>query len=257
MDTQLIALLMVAAFIAGTIDAMAGGGGLITIPALLAAGIPPVVALGTNKLQSACGTAGATFAFWRAGHIDLRRFLRPALASFVGAAGGAALVQMIDPGFLAGLLPVLLIAMAGYFLFGPKLSDVDTHVRLAPAGLLLSVAGIGLYDGFFGPGTGSFFTLLLVAAAGMGATRAVAHTKLLNLASNVAGLGVLIAGGHVLWTLGLAMAIASVAGGQLGAGMAIRWGGRAIKPLLVVISLALTVKLVSDPANPLRGWLGI
>lgn len=256
MDIDLIALLMLVAFVAGTIDAMAGGGGLITIPALLAAGVPPVVALGTNKLQSAFGTAGATFAFWRRGHIDLRRTFRLAVASFAGAAGGAALVQTIDPHFLAGLLPVLLVAMAGYFLFGPRLSDVDTHVRLAPAGLLLAVAAIGTYDGFFGPGTGSFFTLLLVTAAGMGATRAVAHTKLLNLASNLAGVAVLVGGGHVWWTLGLSMAVASIAGGQVGAAFAIRFGGRAIRPLLVVISLALTVKLVADPANPLRTWLG-
>lgn len=257
MDIDLIALLMLVAFGAATLDAMAGGGGLITIPALLAAGVPPVAALGTNKLQSACGTAGAAFAFWRKGHIDLRRFARPALASFVGAGIGAALVQAIDPRFLSGLLPILLVAMALYFLFGPRLSDVDTHTRLAPAGLLLAVAAIGTYDGFFGPGTGSFFTLLLVTAAGMGATRAVAHTKLLNLASNLAGVTVLIAGGHVWWTLGLAMAVASLAGGQLGAALAIRWGGRAIRPLLVVISLALTVKLMADPANPLRAWLGM
>lgn len=257
MDIDLIALLMLVAFCAGTIDAMAGGGGLITIPALLAAGVPPDMALGTNKLQSAFGTAGATFAFWRKGHIDLRRSWRLALASFGGAAVGAALVQAIDPQFLAGLLPVLLVAMALYFLFGPRLSDVDTHTRLAPAGLLLAVAAIGTYDGFFGPGTGSFFTLLLVTAAGMGATRAVGHTKLLNLASNLAGVIVLVAGGHVWWVLGLSMAVASVAGGQLGAALAIRFGGRAIRPLLVVVSLALTVKLVADPANPLRVWLGI
>ncbi len=257
MDTQLIAMLMLVAFAAGTIDAMAGGGGLLTIPALLAAGVPPVAALGTNKLQSACGTAGAAYAFWRKGQIDLRRFVRPAIASFVGSAAGAALVQRIDPGFLAGLLPVLLVAMALYFLFGPRLSDVDTHVRLAPAGLLFAVAGIGMYDGFFGPGTGSFFTLLLVSAAGMGATRAVAHTKLLNLASNLAGLAVLVAGGAVWWSVGFAMAVASIAGGQLGAALAIRFGGRAIRPLLVVLSLALTVKLVADPANPLRAWAGV
>ncbi|KQM96457.1 TSUP family transporter [Sphingomonas sp. Leaf25] len=257
MDFQSILALMAVAFVAGTIDAMAGGGGLLTIPALLAAGVPPVAALGTNKLQSACGTAGAAWAFWRDGQIDVRRFMRPALASFAGAGVGAALVQTIDPSFLAGLLPILLVAMAAYFLFGPRLSDVDTHVRLAPAGLLLAVAGIGLYDGFFGPGTGSFFTLLLVTAAGLGATRAVAHTKLLNLASNLAGLAVLVMGGAVWWGLGLAMAVASVAGGQLGARLAIRWGGRAIRPLLVVLSLALTVKLVADPGNPLRGWIGV
>lgn len=257
LSIDLVALLMLAAFTAGTIDAMAGGGGLITIPALLAAGVPPVAALGTNKLQSALGTAGAAFTFWRRGQIDLRRFRVLAAASFAGSMGGAALVQTIEPAFLAGLLPILLVSMAGYFLLGPRLSDVDRQSRLAPAGLLIGVAAIGAYDGFFGPGTGSFFTLLLVTAAGMGATRAVAHTKLLNLASNVAGLLVLLAGGHVVWALGLAMAVASIAGGQLGAALAIRWGGRAIRPLLVLGSLALTVRSLADPANPLRMWIGM
>src|SRR5690606_21347239 len=108
---DLIALLMAAAFIAGTIDAMAGGGGLITIPALLAAGVPPVAALATNKLQSSFGTGGAVLAFARRGHIDFRRFAVPALAAFLGSALGAFLVTRIDSGFLAALLPVLLVAM--------------------------------------------------------------------------------------------------------------------------------------------------
>ncbi len=253
---DIVALLMAAALVAGIIDAMAGGGGLITIPALLAAGVPPVMALGTGKLQSACGTAGAAYAFWRGGRIDLARFRGPAIAAFVGSIGGAALVQMIDSRFLAGLLPLLLVAMAGYFLFGPRLSEVDTHTRLAPIGLLSAIGAIGAYDGFFGPGTGSFYTLLLVSAAGFGLTRAVAHAKLLNLASNLAGFAMLLAGGHVLWIVGIAMAVASVIGNQIGAVLAIRFGGRAIRPLLVAISLALNVKLVADPANPLRAWLG-
>ncbi len=254
---DIVLWLMAAALVAGVIDAMAGGGGLITIPALLAAGVPPVMALGTGKLQSTCGTAGAAFAFWRGGRIDLARFRGPVIAAFAGSVGGAALVQAIDPRFLAGLLPILLVAMAAYFLFGPKLSEVDTHTRLTAIGLMAAVGAIGAYDGFFGPGAGSFYTLLLVAAAGFGLTRGVAHAKLLNLASNLAGFGMLLAGGHVLWTVGIAMAVASVIGNQIGAALAIRWGGRAIRPLLVVISLALTVKLVLDPANPLRLWLGL
>jgi len=257
---DIIALLMAVAFLAAMIDAMAGGGGLITIPALLAAGIPPVAALATNKLQSSFGTCGTVFAFARRGHIDFRRFAIPTLASFVGSALGAFLVTRIDSGFLAVLLPVLLIAMVLYFLLSPRMSDEDRHSRLGPLALLAVALVIGGYDGFFGPGTGSFFTTALVALFGFGLIRAVAHTKLLNLASNLAALIVFVAGGHVLWLTGLAMGAASIAGGQVGAHVAIRFGARIARPLLILMSLALTAKLLTDPDNPLTAtalaWLG-
>jgi len=257
---ETIAFLMAAAFVAGLIDAMAGGGGLITIPALLAAGVPPVDALGTNKLQASFGTATAFSTFARAGHVDLQRFAVPALAAFLGSAAGAFIVQQIDPGFLAAFIPALLVAMAIYFLVGPKMGEDDRHMLVGGAGLAGIAAAIGFYDGFFGPGTGSFFTTALVALVGLGVVRAVAHTKLLNLASNLAGLLAMIVGGHVLWLFGLMMAAVSVAGGRAGAHLAIRFGGRAVRPLLVAMCLALTAKLLLDPANPLRtaaaGWLG-
>lgn len=248
---DVIALLMAAAFVAGMIDAVAGGGGLITIPALLAAGVPPVQALATNKLQSAFGTGGAVIAFARKGHLDLRRFAAPVLASFAGSALGAYILTRIDPGFLAGFLPVLLIAMAVYFLVAPRLGDDDRHSRAGPALLAAIVFAIGCYDGFFGPGTGSFFTMTLVALFGLGLIRAVAHAKLLNFASNLASLAILVPGGHVLWSTGLAMALASIAGGQVGAHAAMRFGAGVARPLLIVMSLALTAKLLADPANPL------
>ena len=248
---DLIALLMAAAFVAGMIDAVAGGGGLITIPALLAAGVPPLAAVATNKLQSTFGTGGAVLAFARKRHIDFTRFAVPALAAFAGAGLGALILTLVSPNFLSALLPILLVAMALYFILAPRMTDDDRHSRAAPS-LLVGVAfAIGCYDGFFGPGTGSFFTTALVAVFGLGLLRAVAHTKLLNLASNLAGLGVLMAGGHVLWFPGVAMAVASIAGGQAGAYAAMRFGAGAARALLVVMSLALTGKLLADPANPL------
>jgi len=250
-----IAFLMTAAFIAGMIDAIAGGGGLITIPSLLAAGFPPVPALATNKLQSTFGTAGAVVAFARKGHIDLKRFAAPTIAAFAGSALGAYTLTLIDPGFLAGFLPVLLIAMAIYFMVAPRMSDDDRHSR-AGLPLLAAIAlAIGFYDGFFGPGTGSFFTMALVALFGLGLIRAVAHTKLLNFASNLAALAVMVAGGHVLWVPGLAMAVASIVGGQVGAYAAIRFGAGVARPVLILVSLALTAKLLADPENPLTQYI--
>lgn len=252
---EVIAFLMAVAFVAGAIDAMAGGGGLLTIPALLAVGIPPVSAIATNKLQSAMGTTGAVVAFARKGHIDFRRFALPALGAFVGSAGGAWLLQRLDPSFLSGIIPVLLIAMAGYFLLAPRMSDEDRHHRIGPIALAGVITLIGAYDGFFGPGTGSFMATALVTLGGLGVVRATAQTKYFNLASNLSALVVMIAGGHVLWLLGLSMAVASVMGAQVGAYAAMRFGGRAVRPVLVLMCLALTVKLLSDPANPLRAAL--
>jgi uncharacterized protein len=255
LSLDIIALLALTAFVAGFIDAMAGGGGLLTIPAMLAVGIPPVSAIATNKLQSSFGTGGAFLAFARKGHVDFRRFAWPTLAALVGSGAGALTLQRVDPSFLAAFIPVLLVAMALYFLLAPRMSEADRHARLGRAGLCAATAAIGFYDGFFGPGTGSFFTTLLVALAGLGLVRAIAHTKFLNFTTNVAGLAMMIAGGKVLWALGLPMAVASIAGNQAGAHAAMRFGGRGVRPLLVIMSLALTAKLLADPSNPLRLWL--
>lgn len=252
---EVIALLMAVAFVAGVIDAMAGGGGLLTIPALMAAGIPPVNAIATNKLQSSLGTASAVVAFARKGRIDFRRFALPAAVTFIGSALGAWALQKVDPAFLSGFIPVLLIVMAIYFIAAPKASEEDRHSRFGRAALLMVMATIGFYDGFFGPGTGSFLTTALVALFGMGLVSATAHTKLLNLSSNIAAVIVLIIGGKVLWALGLLMAVSSIAGGQVGAHLAMRVGGKAIRPLLVTMSLLLTVKLLSDPANPVTAFV--
>lgn len=249
------AFLFFVAFLAGCVDAMAGGGGLLTIPALLTAGVPPVAALATNKLQSMIGTGSAVLAYLRAGRVDIRGFAIPALGAFTGSALGATAVQRIDPGILAAFVPVLLIAMGFYFLLAPKMSEVDRHARLGRWSLAAVCAAIGFYDGFFGPGTGSFLTMALVALGGLGLVRAIANTKFLNLATNLAGLLAMVAGGKVLWPLGFGMAAANICGNQLGAWCAIRFGGKGVRPLLVVMSFALTIKLLADPSNPLWQWL--
>jgi uncharacterized membrane protein YfcA len=255
---EVIALLALVAVLAGFIDAIAGGGGLIVLPALLAAGVPPVAALATNKIQGSFGTASAAWSFWRAGRIDFKLLRWPIAATLVGAMLGAMTVTLIDSYWLLVALPVLLAAVALYFLLGPKASDEDSRARLSLAAYTPVAGCIGFYDGFFGPGTGSFFALSLVTLLGMGLTRATAHTKVLNFTSNVFSVIVLAIGGHVLWILGAAMAVGQVIGGRLGSQAAMRFGPKLIRPLLVVISLAIVLKLLSDPANPLRvavtGW---
>ncbi|MFC5372834.1 TSUP family transporter [Brevundimonas faecalis] len=252
---EIIALLFLAAVAAGFVDAIAGGGGLITVPALLAAGVSPVAAIATNKIQGSCGTAAATWTFWRKGRIDFALLKWPLIATVVGAALGAVTVMFVDTTWLMVLLPLLLAAIAVYFLVGPKASDEDVHARLTPFAFGAVAGGIGFYDGFFGPGAGSFFALALVTLLGMGLTRATAHTKALNLASNLVSVVVFAVGGQVLWAVGLSMAVGQVIGGWLGSHAAMRFGPRLIRPLLVVICLAMVVKLLSDPTNPLRVWL--
>lgn len=249
---DIIALLCLAALAAGFVDAIAGGGGLIVIPALLAAGISPVAALATNKVQACVGTASATYTFWRAGWIDFRMLRVPLVTTLAGAAMGALALMVVDTRWLMVLLPILLVGIALYFLLAPVAADVDSHARLTPLGYSAVAAGIGFYDGFFGPGAGSFFALSLVTLMGMGLTRATAHTKALNLMSNVVSMAVLASGGQVLWMLGAMMAVGNFIGGRLGSRTAMRFGPRVIRPLLVIISLGVTAKLLLDPANPLR-----
>lgn len=247
-----IALLCLAALLAGFVDAIAGGGGLIAIPALLAAGINPVAALATNKVQASIGTASAAWTFWRAGLIDVRLLRVPLIAAFVGAILGALALMVVDTRWLMVMLPILLIGIALYFLLAPIPGEVDRKAHLTPVAYAIVAGGIGFYDGFFGPGAGSFYALSLVTLMGMGLVKATGHTKALNLTSNVVSLVVLAAGGQVLWALGAAMAVGNFIGGRLGSKAAMRWGPKVIRPLLVVISLGMTIKLLLNPDNPLR-----
>lgn len=237
-------LLTLVATLASFIDSIAGGGGLLTVPAMLATGLPPLNVLGTNKLQSVFGAATATWAYGRVGLIDWRSSWRTVAAVFLGASLGALIVQRIPSKALALIVPGLLVLVAAYVLLSPRMTDEDAHQRIS-ARAYLPVGGlIGGYDGFFGPGTGSFFTTSLVALRGMGLRRAAAHTKLFNFTSNFASVLLFLLGGKILWLLGLTMAAGSIIGAWAGAQVAVRFGARIIRPLLVITSLALTTRLI-------------
>ncbi|MCL6708421.1 TSUP family transporter [Pseudomonas sp. R2.Fl] len=254
---QSIALLFLAAFIAGFVDSIAGGGGLITIPAMLIAGIPPLETLGTNKLQSMFGSASATIAYARKGHVDLASQLPMAAMAFLGGVVGAVIASFVPGDVLRVLMPFLLIAIALYFALKPNLSDEDRHRRMTPFLFGLTfVPLIGLYDGVFGPGTGSFFMLAFVSLAGFGMLKATAHTKLLNFGSNFGAFVVFVFGGVVLWKTGLLMGLGQFLGAQAGSRLAMKNGAKLIKPLLIVTCIALAIRLLMDPTNPVRVWLG-
>lgn len=238
-------LLILAAFLAGVVDSIAGGGGLITVPALLLAGLPPVQALATNKVQGAFGAGTAALAYARKGHVDLSVQTLPALLSFAAAFAGAKLVPHIPTDVFRLILPVILIGIAAFFALKPGHSDADRHHRLSPAVFTATfVPAIALYDGLVGPGAGSFFMIGFVLLAGFGVLKATAHTKLLNFASNIGSVAAFALIGAPLWKLGLAMGLAQMAGAQLGTHLAMRIGARLIKPLLVVTSTAMAFRLI-------------
>jgi uncharacterized membrane protein YfcA len=161
----------------------------LTVPALLATGMPPALVLGTNKLQSSFGSFSATWFYARKGLLEWAIIWPAVICTFIGAAIGTLAVQTIDAAILERLLPFLLMAFACYFYFSPRVSDAESQRRLTPMAFALLVGGgVGFYDGFFGPGTGSFFAIGFVALAGFGMARATAHTKLLNFTSNIASL---------------------------------------------------------------------
>ncbi len=243
---ETIALLGLAAGLAGFIDAIAGGGGLITVPALLAAGLPPVNVLATNKLQSVFSQAMSCSRYARRGLIEFRVYGPIALAVFVASAVGALTVQNISADALKRLIPLLVIAAMAYMLLSPRMTDAETAPRFSKAGYAPVGAAIGFYDGFFGPGTGSFFTTSLVGLRGMGLIRAAAHTKLFNFASNAGSLILFLAAGQAIWIVGFVMAACAMVGAWAGAHVAMRHGARVIRPLLVLTSLALTAKLIWD-----------
>ena len=232
------------AVLTGFIDAIAGGGGLIMMPALLFAGLPPLHALGTNKLQSMFGCGTALRNYWRSGLVEWRPNRLSVVLVFVGALAGVAVVQRIDTRLLGLIIPVLLVAVALYVLVSPRMTDDDAHHRVSSGGYAPVAGAIGFYDGFFGPGTGTFFTTSLVALRGYGLTKATALTKLFNFTSNVASVLLFALGGDMAWLLGLCMAGGAMLGGWLGSHTALKFGAKLIRPLLVVISLGMTARLL-------------
>jgi uncharacterized protein len=243
-DPWLYPALTAVALVAGFVDSIAGGGGLIIMPVLLFAGVAPLDALGTNKLQSVFGTTVALRNYWRSGLVDWKahRLLVP--LAFAGSGIGALLVQLIRARTLSLVIPLLLVGAALYVLISPRMTDDDAQQRVSASGYLPIGSAIGFYDGFFGPGAGTFYTTSLVALRGYGLTRATAVTKLVNLASAGASLLLFALGGHLLWLLGLCMAAGAMLGGWIGSHSALRFGARLIRPLLVAISLGLTARLL-------------
>ncbi|AFI46081.1 hypothetical protein SAMN05421675_1448 [Pasteurella multocida] len=247
---NVLVLLFAVALVAGFIDAIAGGGGLITIPALLMTGMPPALALGTNKLQACGGSFSASLYFLRQRAVNLAEVWLILLMTFIGASLGTVLIQLVDSAIIKKVLPFLILAIGLYFLFSPTLGNEDRQKRISYLGFAFTAGlGIGFYDGFFGPGTGSLLSLAFVMLLGFNLTKATAHAKVLNFTSNVASLIFFLIGGQIMWSVGFAMMAGQFIGANLGAKMVLSKGKTLIRPMVVVMSFIMTMKMAYD-----QGW---
>lgn len=246
MDAPTLAILFTAGLSAGFIDAIAGGGGLISVPALLWAGLPPQMALGTNKFQSTFGTFMAVRRYAKAGLIDWSQMRAVIAVTFVFAIIGALTVTAVSNEALKRVVPWMLMGVAVYTLFSPRLGAHERAAKMNPLPFAwLAGSTLGFYDGFFGPGTGSFWTIACITMLGLDLRRATAFTKVVNLASNAASLIVFVAMSRIRYDVGVVMIAGQLVGARLGSGLAIRHGAPFIRIVFLIVVFAIVVKLLT------------
>ena len=248
-----IVLLIAAAFVAGYIDTLVGGGGLITIPALLLAGVPPIYALGTNKLQAVAGSGTATVAVLSRSEIRFRDVRGLMSIACIASLTGAVSVQFFDASVLNFVIPLVISLIATYFIFAPVQSLQETTPKISSNRYALTaIPCVGIYDGMFGPGTGSFFVWAGVSLRGQSIVRATMLAKPLNFATNLAALGVFAAFGHVFWTLGALMMLGQALGARLGTRALMRIEPGLLRLMVIAICFIMLivwgVRSISDVA---------
>ena len=256
LSCEILALLFLVGTCAGFVDSVSGGGGLLALPALLWTGLDPVLALGTTKLQGTCGTLSASYNYVCKGHADLASMAWSIALTLAGGVLGAVAVHWVNPSFLSSLIPFLLVFIALYFWLFPRFGRVEASRRMGEGAFALTFGlGIGFYDGFFGPGAGSFWTAAYVGFLGYSLRRATAHTKVLNLVSNLAALAVFLIQGKILWTAGVVMGLGQLLGARLGSNLVISMGAKLVRPLIIAVSLAISIKLIMDKNPGAGAWL--
>lgn len=238
-------VLFITGLVAGFVDSIAGGGGLITMPVLLNVGLPTDMALGTNKLQATFGSGSATWHFARARLIEWPAARIGVLFTLVGALGGTILVRSLPSEFLRGLIPWMLISISVYMIVQPKLGREERRPGMSEESFYgVFGLGLGFYDGFFGPGTGTFWAMAFMLALGFNLTRATAHTKVMNFTSNVVSLAVFAAGGHCHLPAGVSMGLGQLLGARLGSRVVIHRGANIIRPIFVTVAILITLRLL-------------
>jgi len=245
LDIFTLFLLFLAGAFAGFVDSIAGGGGIITLPALLAVGIPPHQALATNKLQSSFGSFTATLNYAKKGLMKPKELLLGVVFTFIGAVSGAVAVQFFDAKSLEDMIIFMLIVIFLYTLASPNLGAIHTTAKLKKP-LFYTLFGllIGFYDGFFGPGTGSFWTMALILLLGLDLKGATAQTKLFNFTSNIASLLMFIYAGLVLWVAGLVMGAGQIIGAYLGSNLVAKKEVKFIRVFFLIVVGITILKLM-------------
>ncbi|MGE7112315.1 TSUP family transporter [Lysinibacillus sp. NPDC047702] len=247
-DVNVVILLIAFGFLAAFVDSVVGGGGLISLPALLFAGLNPAAAVATNKLAGTMGSLTSTISFYRSGQLDIRSVIKYFPLAFVGSLFGAWTVHLINPSLLKPIMLIMLAGVTVYTIFKKDWGSVSAVKTLSPLHLALFMFllfSIGFYDGFLGPGTGSFliFSFLLV---GFDFLKAAGNAKFLNLASNFAGLLMFVYLGHVHFAYGFIMGIAQIAGAMVGSRVAIKKGSGFVRVLFIIVTITLLTKNAYD-----------
>lgn len=239
---QTYILLFITGLCSGFVDSIAGGGGLIALPVLFSVGLPPDFALGTNKLQGSFGTFSASYNYIKKGVVKLDESLTGILFTLLGAILGAVTIQHMEAEFIKGLIPILLFFVFIYTLFSKDFGYGSSDPKMSQhLFFLLFGLGLGFYDGFFGPGTGSFWTAALLILLGLEMKKASGITRIMNFTSNIVALTVFIIGGKVLYSVGFCMAAGQIMGARVGSGLAIKKGVGFIRPIfLIVVFLTIT-----------------
>jgi len=244
-------MLFVVAVFAGLIDTLAGGGGLITIPALILAGIPPLLALGTNKFQAFVGSGTASIMMIRKKKVTFHEVKYLMLMAFVGSVIGTIAVQFIDVELLNFVIPLVLLFIGIYFLFMPKASEVDTKPKISEKVYKnIVVPSIGFYDGMFGPGTGSFLSLSGIALRGIELIKATAMAKTMNFATNIASVFVFLAYGQVIFSIGIIMMLGQIIGAYVGSHFLVKINPNHLKIIVVIMCFTMLIKYSSQ-----MGWI--
>ena len=246
-----IIILFVGGFLSGFVDSIAGGGGIISVPVLLSVGLPPHFALGTNKLQSSFGSLIAALNYTRGGLVKLKDLGLGILFTAIGAAIGTLTIQLLPQDLLKTIIPFMLLAVFIFMLFSKDLGSVDQHPKMKE-NLFFLIFGLllGFYDGFFGPGTGSFWILAFVLLLGYNMKKATASTKWLNFTSNIIALIFFAIGGKVLVVPGLIMAVGQFSGAFLGSKLVLRSGVKFVRFFFLLVTAGTILRLIYTTLYP-------
>ena len=240
-------VLFLTAFFAGLVDSIAGGGGIITIPVMLSLGFPPHIALGTNKFQASFGSFTASYYYIKKDVVILKSCIAGIIFTLIGSALGTWSVQQISSDVLKYIIPFLLVGIIIYSFVKTNLGESDRQARMKEM-IFYFIAGLtlGFYDGFFGPGVGSFWAIAFVAFLGYNLKKATGYTKVMNFTSNIVSLFIFILGGYVIFMAGIIMAMGQIAGSRIGSELVIKRGVKFIKPIFIAVVILTTMKIIYD-----------